>query len=319
MARKDGTYVPVRRQKNGLATDSPPSAPSGQRSGPQDAANASNLAGRRKSLGLNIQPWSDEGQSPRRSGSRIEALLWLTFFLLLSLVIVFSQRHWLIWLFPFGSRQELPAEVEILRPNPSEVKQEPDVSIEKAQTLLQQFDQLLRLNAEESEVLEDAERTRDVRLFFVRVKDDGQLQLRSVLHKVPFDQTPLSRTIEKLFEGPSPQEINKGLHSMLPPEMQVLSIRIVGATAFINLSEEFYQVTQLSALLLAAVKQLVFTITEYPNVKALRILVEGQPIFADSLPEGTAKELEQQGLNLNSEIRREDLWQGEMGDFTMGP
>ena len=192
---------------------------------------------------------------------------------------------------------------------------------DQAQSILRRFDQLLRLDNEEGNDTAETVDTkfRDVRLFFVRIGDDGQLEIKSVLHKIHFDSTPLSHTIEQLLIGPNPQEINKGLHSMLPPDMQILNIRIVNETAFINVSEEFYQIAKLPAVLLAAIKQLVFTVTEYPNVKALRILVEGQPIFAENLPAGIAKELKRLNIRLNSELRREDLWQGQIGDFALEP
>ncbi|MEM9424998.1 MAG: GerMN domain-containing protein, partial [Spirochaetota bacterium] len=182
-----------------------------------------------------------------------EALLWLLFLMLLILVVVFSQHKWVLRLFPFVSNgHDLQMNIEIARIYPD--KKEAEVSPTR-------FDQLLRLNTGPEGEAQKSSGFRDVRLFFVQVEDEGRLRLKSVLRKIPFDEAPLSRTIGQLFTGPGPQEINKGLYSMLPPEMQVLSIRIIGMTAYINLSEEFYQITELTAVLLAAVKQLVFTVT----------------------------------------------------------
>ncbi|WGK69361.1 GerMN domain-containing protein [Candidatus Haliotispira prima] len=305
-----------------------------------------------------------------------EQSLWLLFFVLLVLVLVFSQRSWLVRLFPFGNRQQLHTSIEILRSENGDRRtdlmadaanigqggnfgsQSQDVGQDARQNprqdtkksiaaaaatkpadpgdrapgsadetgetgnLLQRFDRLLRIRTKEPDNDQEDNtggRFRDVRLFFVRVEEDGRLRMKSVLYKIPFDQTPLSRTMEQLLKGPGPQDINKGLHSMLPPEMEVLNIRIVGTTAFLDVSEEFNQVSPLAAVLLAAVKQLVFTVTEYPGVKSLRILVEGQPIFTENLPHTSAKELERRGIRLNSELKREDLWQGEMGEFVSGP
>ncbi len=287
-----------------------------------------------------------------RPGS--EKKLWLCSLLLLILIVIFSQRSWLSWLLPFKSIQPPQVSITIVRKQiqtgnktppellsgPSQtqnagqsvatasarlgVPQQADSaaeglaveSTEQGENLLQRVDRLLRLNNRAATgVAAAALPMRDVRLFFIRVAEESRLQLKSVLHKVVYDQAPLSRTLDQLLKGPSPQEINTGLHSMLPPEMQILSVRIVGESAFLDLSEDFYQVAHLPAVLLAAVKQLVFTATEYPNVKALRILVEGQPIFTESLPEISAKELAKRGLELNAELSREDLWQLQAGSF----
>ncbi len=270
---------------------------------------------------LGVQGWDYDKQIPKVKEKRDgDILLWCFFCLLLPLVILFSQRSWLLKLFPFDNRELLELSVEVLRLEPPSDKEQQESSTELDKNSLQQFEQpigeLLRIE-KQSDNLANMGRFRDIRLFFVRVQDDGQLELKSVLHQVPFDQAPLSRTVEQLLKGPSPQEINKGFHSMLPPNIEILGIRIIGTTAFLNLSQEFYEIVALPAVLIAAVKQLIFTVTEYPNVRALRILVEGQPILAKNLPENSFKVLADKGLNLDSEIDSEDLWQEEMGQDSL--
>ena len=244
-----------------------------------------------------------------------DAILWLIFLLLLILVIVFSQREWLARFFPLESYENFALGIEIIRPERNDETVNSKVPLKEFSAPLPEFNSLLRLDMEQESRLESSVQFRNIRLFFVKVENDGKLNLKSVLHKVPFDQSPLSRTVAQLLKGPSPQEINQGLHSMLPPEVQLLNIRISSKTAFMNLSREFYQITKLPAVLLAAVKQLIFTVTEYSTVKAVRILVEGQPIFLENIPENSTNELQKHGINLEGDIRREDLWEGEMGGF----
>ena len=295
--------------------------------------------------------------------SRIDKALWLLFFALLALVVLFSQRSWLLWLFPLPSSKVESVQIirhEALQNRPSEknAKSQTASSIQSAEqkrgekgrqgsgqskkpeqkakttsasqpigNWFGRLDSLFKLGSHGQQGAnalalaqvpprEPVARLRDVRLFFVRVQEDGIFELKSVLHKVSFDRTPLSRTVEQLLKGPSPQEINKGLHSMLPPELQVLGIRIIRTTVFLDFNTAFLQIARLPEVLLAAVRQLVFTLTEYPNVKFLRILIEGQPIFDESLPQNTVAVLRQKGVDLNSELRREDLWQGKADAFT---
>ena len=294
-----------------------------------------------------IRAWGyQEAQKTEAGLPGSDTALWLLFFVLLVLVVLFSQRSWLLRLFPLqssgaehvqvlrkeGGIQEVSAatgaETDARKNNPGQgpgqnrADEPGNAETQKpGRNWFLRFDKLLKIG-DTPDSLNVAQapqstttRLRDVRLFFVRVQEDGIFELKSVLHNIPFDRTPLSRTVEQLLKGPSPQEINKGLHSMLPPELQILGIRIIGATVFLDFNAAFLQIAYLPEVLLAAVKQLVFTLTEYPNVKFLRILVEGQPIFAENLPQNTVSALQQKGIDLNSELRREDLWQGEAGAF----
>lgn len=168
-----------------------------------------------------------------------------------------------------------------------------------ASVILDRFDQLLRLadisNPNEDDPSHVWKHSRDSRLFFISVREDGVLELKGALHKVYFDQAPLTRTLERLLEGPSPQEINNGLHSLIPRTSSLLSAKLEGDTAYLNFNQSFLDEVKIREVLGASVKQVVFTVTEFPNIKRVRLLVEGQPIL------GTP-------IDLNRDLSRDDVW-----------
>jgi spore germination protein GerM len=82
-----------------------------------------------------------------------------------------------------------------------------------------------------------------------------------------------SGALEALLEVGSPQD---GLRNAVPVETLVRSVRLDEATLTVDLSEQFGSVRGSDQLLACA--QVVWTATEYPPVKQVRIAVAGQYI-----------------------------------------
>jgi spore germination protein GerM len=92
--------------------------------------------------------------------------------------------------------------------------------------------------------------------------------------------------LQALLQGPSAEEQRQGLISLIPPGTRILSrtTTVRGNTAYINFSEDFMFNTYGVEGYAAQLRQIVWTVTEFSNVKDVQILVEGRRV--DYLGEG---------------------------------
>lgn len=86
------------------------------------------------------------------------------------------------------------------------------------------------------------------------------------------DETP-SAVLEALLAGPNAGELDLQYRTALPVDLRVLSTTSRGGVLVIDLSRELLQLS--GQVLVAAVAQLVFTGSEVPGVRSVKILVEG--------------------------------------------
>jgi spore germination protein GerM len=121
-------------------------------------------------------------------------------------------------------------------------------------------------------------------LYFIRLEDDGTILRSKTTRRIPASGTPLKDTLEALIAGPGAEEEERGLMSLIPPETKILSAVIEGNTARINFSEEFQYNTNGMEGFAAQLTQIVWTATEFPNIKDVQILIEGNRV--DHLGEG---------------------------------
>jgi spore germination protein GerM len=71
---------------------------------------------------------------------------------------------------------------------------------------------------------------------------------------------------------------------MIPPGSRLLSVTIRGETAYISFSEEFQFNTYGAEGYASALRQVVWSVTEFSNIKDVQILIEGRRV--DYLGEG---------------------------------
>ena len=113
-------------------------------------------------------------------------------------------------------------------------------------------------------------------LYWIRIDGDGKLTRQRSVHSLPKSDTPLSDVLEALFALPSNDELKQGLRTLIPPGTQLRAAWVKDGVAFINVSEEF-QFNQYGIEgALGQLSQVVFTATEFPTVKTVQILIEGQ-------------------------------------------
>jgi spore germination protein GerM len=116
------------------------------------------------------------------------------------------------------------------------------------------------------------------------VEDDGMILRSKTTRRLPVSGTPLRDTLQALITGPDTAEERQGIISLIPPETRVLNAVIEGNTARVNFSEEFQYNTAGMEGFAAQLTQIIWTATEFPNVKDVQILIEGNRI--DHLGEG---------------------------------
>jgi spore germination protein GerM len=116
---------------------------------------------------------------------------------------------------------------------------------------------------------------RKSRLFFAAVDQDGKIALKSVIRSIPATDSPLRDTLEALLKGPTAQELNLGLVSMIPLDSRLRSVTVRGDTAVVDFSESFRFNAQGIEALDAQLRQVVYAATEFPSVRKVQVLIEG--------------------------------------------
>ena len=118
--------------------------------------------------------------------------------------------------------------------------------------------------------------TRQQRLYFISIDNEGRIVRQEVLKDIPRSDSPLSDALNALFAGPSEQEAQRGLRTLIPQGTRLLSATVRDGVAFINLSEEFRFNGFGVDGAIAQLTQLVFTATTFPTVSSVQILIDGQ-------------------------------------------
>jgi len=126
--------------------------------------------------------------------------------------------------------------------------------------------------------------TKDRAIYFANVGSDGQILHSKVTRKIPVSDSPMQDALNVLLAGPTAEELSRGLVNLVPKNTRILSATVRGNTAYISFSEDFLFNTFGVEGYVAQLRQIVWTVTEFQNVKDVQILVEGRRM--DYLGEG---------------------------------
>ena len=83
--------------------------------------------------------------------------------------------------------------------------------------------------------------------------------------------------MQALLAGPSPGEVTSGLRTAIPPGTRLLGIAIKNGVATVDLTSE-YQSGGGSRSMQARLAQVVYTLTQFPTVHAVRFHLDGTPV-----------------------------------------
>ena len=125
---------------------------------------------------------------------------------------------------------------------------------------------------------------RERALYFTQVDRGGTILRVKVNRNIPVSDSPMTDVFQALMAGPTAGEKSRGLISLIPSDAKILSATVRGDTAYISFSEEFQYNTYGVEGYAGQIRQVVFTATEFPNIRSVQILIEGRRI--DFLGEG---------------------------------
>lgn len=143
-------------------------------------------------------------------------------------------------------------------------------------------------------------RVRKARLFFVQVSPSGDITLQGVIRAVTYTDSPLKETLLALLDGQGTRELSTGLLTMIPAGVKLRDVYVKDGTAYVDVSDEFRFNSLGRAGLVAQIKQLVYTATEFSNVRSVQLLVEGKRLDY----------LSSEGPRISSPISRDQLIKG---------
>jgi spore germination protein GerM len=123
--------------------------------------------------------------------------------------------------------------------------------------------------------------TRDRSIYLIQ---EANMSPVKVNRKLNVSNTPLQDSINALLAGPTADERRRGMISLVPEGSRLISARVEGSTAVLDFNQEFRYNTRGSEGCAAQIKQIVWTATEFSNVKEVQFLIEGQRV--DFLSEG---------------------------------
>lgn len=114
--------------------------------------------------------------------------------------------------------------------------------------------------------------------YFIRVDGDGAILRTPVTRAVAVSASPLVDTLRLLLQGPTPEEQDRGLITLIPSGAKLLSAQVRGSTAYISFSEEFQFNRYGMEGYVGQMRQIIWTVTEFPNIADVQILIEGRII-----------------------------------------
>lgn len=135
--------------------------------------------------------------------------------------------------------------------------------------------------ARESTPMESPAPSTTTSAFFVR--GDGLIRVQ---RRVGSDLPSVEVAVRTLLDGPTSTERAGGIGSELASEVRLLEIHVEARTAFVDLSGEFQEPAPPERIALR-VAQVVWTLTELPDIDAVRFSIDGE-VVAVITADGTA-------------------------------
>jgi spore germination protein GerM len=121
-------------------------------------------------------------------------------------------------------------------------------------------------------------KSQDRAFYFIRVDGDGAILRTPVTRAVAVSNSPLADALGVLLQGPTAEEQRRGLITLIPPGAKLLSVQVRGSTAYISFSEEFQFNRYGVEGYVGQLRQIIWTVTEFPNITDVQILIEGRMV-----------------------------------------
>lgn len=117
----------------------------------------------------------------------------------------------------------------------------------------------------------------ELQLCFIEIDAEGSVIRKFVKRTIPKNDSPLSTAIKLLLEGPDTTLVSeKNCMTLIPYGTELLGVKIKDGIAYLDFSEQFeinsFGVEGYNAQLM----QIVYTATNFPTVKSVQFLIEGE-------------------------------------------
>lgn len=227
-------------------------------------------------------------------------LFWIALILLVLVVFFFNRNRIATVLEETGFSdylfQESPEEPDVTRVSPEEdaapaPKEEQEITVpsrEQEEEEKPGEDSIEPdIQAEEEQRKEDPadseeplieKRLRKSAIYFVKVNNEGEIELQKIIRPVYYSSSPLTETLKVLLEGLTAEELNQGLLNLIPQETKLNRVWISDGVAYIDFSEALRFNQFGSEGLTAELRQIVYTATEFQTVNAVQILINGEKL-----------------------------------------
>ncbi|MDD5066420.1 MAG: GerMN domain-containing protein [bacterium] len=194
-----------------------------------------------------------------RAGCGVWLLLWIIIFLIILIIIL--QNPAILNKKNLNKMKSYISRLQVTRTNEQATRKKENVS-------------KVRVPARETgKKVRPASAPLTVDLFFTRyVESLDKLKLVKVTRTIPGSDSPLFDTINQLLLGPDTREEKTGITSLFPARVRLLNAEMKGPVAYLDFSQEFESGVGVS-MLQARLYQIVYTATQFPNVKGVKILI----------------------------------------------
>jgi spore germination protein GerM len=115
-------------------------------------------------------------------------------------------------------------------------------------------------------------------IYFVKIDNSGLVFTSPVKRRVNVSDSPLLDALNLMLQGPTETEQAQGFTSLIPEGVRIQNVRVNGNTAMISFNENFMFNNYGAEGYIAQLRQIVWTATEFPNVKDVQVLIEGRRV-----------------------------------------
>ncbi|AHC14741.1 GerMN domain-containing protein [Salinispira pacifica] len=135
-------------------------------------------------------------------------------------------------------------------------------------------------NGENRETEDGAEpdvqtKVREYSIFMVHINDAGDISVQPENMEVEFATSPLTRTLETLFEQPQ-EKAGGSIRNLIPSRSRIHRVWVEDGIAYIDVNESFrFNPIGMEGHRLQ-LAQLINTATQFPTVDGIRILIDGE-------------------------------------------
>jgi hypothetical protein len=116
-----------------------------------------------------------------------------------------------------------------------------------------------------------------VRAYFYLDGPIGSAGLVPVVREIPQQPTVGTAAMEALLAGPTSDETAAGVASAVPAGSRLLGLSIADGVASVDLSGEFESGGG-STSIFVRLGQVIYTLTQFPTVQAVRFQIDGRPV-----------------------------------------